>query len=178
MDNASGAAVALAVARALAPHLARFRRGLRLCFFSAEEWALAGSRAWLDRLSEGERGAIALNINLDTVAGDASLTALTSDFPALAPFVHEAAAAAGTIVATYAPMMANSDHYNFARHGIPALRLVAGFERPESSVRHILTGGDTRDKVAPAELRGAARLAAALAWRALTAARELMQGLR
>lgn len=178
MDNASGAAVALAVSRALAPHVTRFRRGLRLCLFSAEEWALAGSRAWIERMSESERSAMALNINLDTVGGDARLTALTSDFPALAPFAHDAAAAAGMTVGTYSPMMANSDHYNFARHGVPALRLVAGFERPESNVRHILTGGDTRDKVAPAELQGAGRLAAALAWRALTLTHDAVRGLR
>src|ERR1043166_748324 len=39
MDNASGVAVALAVTRALAPLAAQCRRGLRLCLFSAEEWA-------------------------------------------------------------------------------------------------------------------------------------------
>jgi Zn-dependent M28 family amino/carboxypeptidase len=64
-------------------------------------------------------------------------------------------------------MMANSDHYSFARRGIPALRLVAGFGRPESNVRHILTRGDTRDKVAPAELENAVCVATALVWRAL-----------
>jgi aminopeptidase YwaD len=44
MDNATGVAVALAVARALAPHIAECERGLRVCLFSAEEWALAGSK--------------------------------------------------------------------------------------------------------------------------------------
>lgn len=178
MDNASGMAVALAVARALAPHLPRLRRGLRLCFFSAEEWALAGSREWLGRMSDAERRALALDINLDTVAGDARLTALTSEFPALEAFAREAAATAERSLGTYAPMMANSDHYNFARHGVPALRLVAGFGESGSNVRHILTAGDTRDKVTAAELRGAGRLAAALAWRALSAAPETLEALR
>ena len=178
MDNGSGMAVALAVARALAPYVGACRRGLKLVFFSAEEWALAGSRAWLDRMGEAERRQLALNINLDTVAGDARLTALTSEFAGLPAFVREAAAAAGTSVGTHAPMMSNSDHYNFARHGVPALRLVAGFGEPGSNVRHILTGGDTRDKVAPAELRGAGRLAAALVWRGLTATSETLEALR
>jgi len=178
MDNASGMAVALGVARALAPHVARLQCGFKLCFFSAEEWALAGSRAWLDRMTDGERRALALNINLDTVGGDARLTALTSEFAGLPGFVREAAATAGMSVGTHAPMMANSDHYNFARHGVPALRLVAGFEQPGSNVRHILTGGDTRDKVALAELRSAGTLAAALAWRSLAAAPEILQALR
>jgi Zn-dependent M28 family amino/carboxypeptidase len=178
MDNASGAAVVLAVARAFAPAMAGMRRGLKVCLFSAEEWALAGSRAWLDRMSAAERSAVALNVNLDTVAGDGRLTALTSEFPALGKFVQESAAAVGMPVGIHLPMMANSDHFNFARHGVPALRLVAGFERPECNVRHILTGADTRDKVAPGELQDAARLAAALVWRGLTAADEELQRLK
>lgn len=178
LDNASGVAVALAVARALAPHLARLPRGLKVCLFSAEEWALAGSRCYLERMSTVERNAIVLNVNLDTVAGDARLTALTSEFPALDTFVREAAASVGMAVGIHRPMMANSDHFNFARHGIPALRLVAGFDRPDSNVRHILTAADTRDKVAPEELKSAALLAAALVWRALNATDEELVRLR
>src|SRR6185436_18329003 len=37
MDNATGVAVALAVTRALAPHVKDCEQGLRLCLFSAEE---------------------------------------------------------------------------------------------------------------------------------------------
>jgi Zn-dependent M28 family amino/carboxypeptidase len=178
MDNATGVAVVLAVARAFAPLLANCRRGLRVCLFSAEEWALAGSREYLDRMAPAERAAIALDLNLDTVGGDAHLTALTSEFPRLETFVRETAAAAGIPVGTYTPLMGNSDHYNFARHGIPALRLVAGFDRPDCNIRHILTRGDTRDKVAPGEMENAARLTAALLARALTARDDEMAGLK
>src|SRR6266404_6262810 len=38
MDNGTGLAAVLAVARALAPQVANFRRGLRVMFFSVEEW--------------------------------------------------------------------------------------------------------------------------------------------
>jgi len=178
MDNATGVAVVFAVARAFAPLLANCRRGLRVCLFSAEEWALAGSREYLDRMSPSERAAIALNLNLDTVGGDAHLTALTSEFPRLETFVRATAAAAGMTVGTYAPLMGNSDHFNFARHGIPALRLVAGFDRPDCNIKHILTRGDTREKVAPGEMEDAARLTAALLARALTASDEEMTDLR
>ena len=178
MDNATGVAVVLAVARALAPLIADCRRGLKVCLFSAEEWALAGSREYLDRMSEYERNSIALNINLDTVGGDARLTALTSEFPCLEAFVRNAAATVGIALDTYAPMMPNSDHYNFARHAIPALRLVAGFNRPECNVKYILTRGDTRDNVKLAELQSAAALTATLLLRALTAGDEAMAALR
>ena len=124
------------------------------------------------------RDAIALNINLDTVGGDDQLTALTSEFPPLDPFVRDTAAAAGFSLGTYAPMMANSDHFNFARHGIPAFRLVAGFDRPQSNIQHILTRGDTREKVVPAELAAAAQMTATLLARALSASDEELADLK
>ena len=167
MDNASGVAVALAVARALAPHRTRFRRGFRLALFSAEEWALTGSRVYLAGLPDHERTRMVLNVNLDSVGGGGRLTALCSGFAGLAGFVQRATEAAGTPVATYMPLMTNSDHANFAAHGIPALRLVAGFDDPASNLRHVLTAADTRDKVSTNELRGAAVAATALTWAGL-----------
>jgi aminopeptidase YwaD len=178
MDNATGVAVALAVTRALAPFIAECGRSLKLCLFSAEEWALAGSREYLERMTPEARDRIAINVNLDTVGGDDHLTALTSEFPALDAFVLTAAASAEIELATYRPLMQNSDHYNFAHWGIPALRLVAGFNRPTANVRHILTAADTRDKVAFPQLLTAAKLTAALLWQALTASDAQMTLLR
>ena len=65
--------------------------------------------------------------------------------------------------------MPNSDHANFARRGIPALRLVAGFDEPDSRLRYLLTPGDTLDKIAPSELKLAALLTAEIVLKALTA---------
>lgn len=178
MDNASGVAVALAVARALAPYAAQFRRGLRLALFSAEEWALTGSRTYLDGLAQGERDAIALNVNLDSVAGASRLTALCSGFPALGGFVRDVSARAGLPMGAHMPLMENSDHANFAARGIPALRLVAGFDEPGSNLRHVLTAADTRDKVAVSELRVSSLAAAALVWEGLTASSEALARLR
>lgn len=178
MDNASGVAVALAVTRALAPHAAKFRRGLRLALFSAEEWALTGSQAYVEGLTPAERDGIALNVNLDSVAGAAGLTALCSGFPALGAWVRQVSAASGSPAGVYLPPMENSDHANFAANGIPALRLVAGFDEPASNLRHVLTAADTRDKVCDGELRLASLSAAALTWAALTAPGCEMVGLR
>lgn len=168
MDNGTGVAVALAIARAFAGRMNEAARGLRVCLFSAEEWALAGSQQYLENMAATERKSIALNVNLDTVAGDDRLTALTSDFPRLDAFMRAFAADESIDLGTYLPTMSNSDHYNFAQHGIPALRLVAGFDRPQSNIRYILTRGDTRDKVKRADLDEAARIAAMLVWRGLT----------
>ena len=178
MDNATGVAAALAIARAIAPHMTSSARGLRVSLFSAEEWALAGSKAYLARLPTHERDAIALNVNLDTVAGDDRLTALTTEFERLDAWVRRVSDEARLDIGTYLPTMSNSDHFNFAQHGIPALRLVAGFDNPDSNIRYILTRGDTRDRVGRADLTSAARSAATLVWRALTATEAELAALR
>jgi aminopeptidase YwaD len=162
IDNATGVAAALAVTRAVAGHIAPLRRGLRLAFFSVEEWALIGSAQYVAGLGPRERDAIALNVNLDSVAGGASLTAMTSGFAALEPFLLEVAAANGHTLRCVRPLMMNSDHGNFALAGIPAFRLVAGYDDPRANVRYVLTPSDTRDKVDPAELAAAAELSAAV----------------
>lgn len=163
LDNATGVVVALAAARALAPRVSAATHGLRVCLFSAEEWALAGSRQYLASMAPAERETLALDINLDTVAGAKSLTALISDFPALAPFVADAAETSGVPMGTYLPLMPNSDHANFAQHGIPALRLVAGFGQEDSRVNYILSGGDLPEVVEETELRRALKATCAMA---------------
>ena len=178
IDNASGVAVALAVARAAAPHLAGFRRGLSLCLFSVEEWALTGSRLYVDALGPPERDRIALNVNLGSVGGSAVLTALTSDFPHLDGFVRQVAHRCGQPIGVHWPLMSNSDHANFVRAGIPALRLVAGFDDPASNLRYVLTPADTRDKVSAAELGTAAAAGTALVIAACDAPAETMRRLR
>jgi aminopeptidase YwaD len=162
MDNASGVATALAVIRTIASLVQGWRRGVRLAFFSAEEWALTGSARYVASLSEVEKRRIALNINLDTVAGGERLTALTSGFGGLEPFLLETAEANGHALRCVRPLQMNSDHANFALAGIPAVRVVAGYDNPSANVRLVLTPGDLRDKVTEAELIKAAQLTAAL----------------
>ena len=169
IDNATGVAVALGLARLLAPHVRQCPRGLRVCLFSAEEWGLVGSRIWLEQMEEAERRSMVININLDSVGGASGLTALTSGFERLDAWVKDTAARAGLPIATCLPLMPNSDHANFAAHGIPALRLIAGFNAPDSNLRLLLTAADTRHKVRPGELDEALRLARVLTWQALNA---------
>jgi aminopeptidase YwaD len=169
IDNATGVAVALALARVMAPHVAACPRGLRICLFGAEEWGLVGSRLWLARMDEAARRRMVINLNLDSVGGASELTALTSGFEGLDAWVKDSAARAGLPIGTHLPLMTNSDHANFAAHGIPALRLIAGFNVPDSNLRYLLTAADTRNKVRAAELDGARALATALTWQALTA---------
>jgi Zn-dependent M28 family amino/carboxypeptidase len=162
MDNASGLATVLAAIRALAPHIGEFRRGVRLAFFSVEEWALTGSAQYVQNLNADERLRIALNVNLDSVGGSPNLAALTSGFAGVEPFLHGVAETSGIALRTVRPLMQNSDHANFALAGIPAIRLVAGFDDHGANLRFVLTPADTRDKVAAGELERSAVLATAI----------------
>jgi len=161
IDNGTGVAAALAIARSFAA-IAPLRRGLRVIFFTIEEWGLLGSRAYVDQLTEAERRRIALVVNLDSLVGGSRLTALISEFVDLERWVREVS---GEMPA-YFPMMANSDHYNFARHGIPALRLVSGFDEPESDLRYLLTSGDTLDRINRDEFVAATEIAARVVYEA------------
>jgi hypothetical protein len=167
MDNGTGLAVVLAAARALASERNRFKRGLRVALFNAEEWALTGSRIYANELGAAERDAIALNVNLDSVAGHPRLAALTSGFAGTEPFLTETAARLGLDLRLFRPLMTNSDHANFAAVGVPAFRLVAGFDDPGSNLRHVLTPADTIDKVAPSEMKTAALFTTAVVARLL-----------
>ena len=162
IDNATGLAATLSIAEAMAPQMARMKRGLRIALFTVEEWALAGSANYVGGLSDAERSAIKLNVNLDSIAGSAHVTALTSGLEKLEQWLLDRAEAHGHAIGVHRPLMANSDHYNFARHGVPAIRLVAGFGEPDSELRYVLTPRDTRDRVKPEDLRNATALAAAL----------------
>ena len=168
LDNATGVVSAMAVLRAFGPFVPRLARGLRVILFTAEESGLLGSRLYTETLSETERRRIGLVINLDTIAGSPRMTCLTSGFQELDSFVRTAAADGGLDLRCYLPLMRNSDHFNFAQSGIPAMRLVAGFDEPSAGARFLLTEGDRRDKVASSELERGALAAGALIWAALT----------
>lgn len=122
---------------------------------------MTGSARYVAGLSHEERERIALNVNLDTIAGGKRLAALISGLEVLEPFLLQTAEAGRRKLRCVRPLQMNSDHANFALAGIPAFRLVAGYDEPDANVRFVLTPADLRDKVAEAELIKAAQLTAA-----------------
>ena len=113
-------------------------------------------------MPESERRSLVFNVNLDSVAGAPRLAALTSGIASAESVVGSVNAAHGLGIRVHRPFMGNSDHANFIRAGIPALRLCCGLDEPGSNLRFLLTPGDTADKVDPAELKAAAAAASAL----------------
>jgi aminopeptidase YwaD len=167
LDNATGVVAAIAIFESFRPFVSKLRRGLRLVLFTAEETGLMGSRLYLQSLDESEQRKIAVVINLDTLAGSPRLTCLTSGFDELQSFISETCTAMGVHLACHRPLLRNSDHFNFFQRGIPAMRLVAGFDELESGARFLLTEADTRERVSIDELMLATTAAGALVWSAL-----------
>lgn len=162
IDNASGCAVAMEIAAMAAAGGLSGGHGLRVLFFSIEEWGLLASKAYVEAMSEAERERMALVVNLDSVAGDDRLTAMISGYDHLREIVANAAAATGLAVGIHEPLVRNSDHFNFAAAGIPAMRLIAGFENMSSNLRHVLTSADRAELVETRQLENACRVAATL----------------
>jgi aminopeptidase YwaD len=168
LDNATGVAAAITIFESFAPFVARLRRGLRLMLFTAEESRLMGSRFLLQSLPDSEQRKMSVVLNLDTLCGSSNLTCLVSGFAELQNFVSRSCSTMGVDeLPCYLPLMRNSDHFNFAQRGIPAIRLVAGFDEPKAGARFLLTEVDTRERVSLDELRRATITAGVLAWSAL-----------
>ena len=156
MDNGTGLAAVLAVVAELAPRAAEFECGLRVGLFTVEEWALTGSADYVDGLSVDRSCGAPAQPEPRFRGRQPEPDGPDQRLPGAGGLAARARGRASRPSwALHRPLMANSDHYNFARAGVPAARLVAGFDEPESNLRYVLTPADTRDKVRASELAGA-----------------------
>ncbi|GAC1419031.1 MAG: M28 family metallopeptidase [Candidatus Velthaea sp.] len=163
LDNATGVAAVLAIARALAPGAAAQRRGLRVMLFTFEEWGLYGSSLYVNGLSPQERAKISFVVNLDTIVGSPRLSALISEMNDVGDFIAHTTAGAALPVDLVQPVLGNSDHYNFFLGGIPSFRLIAGYEDENAATRFLLTPADTRALVDLAQLAVSTAIAGTIA---------------
>jgi Zn-dependent M28 family amino/carboxypeptidase len=134
IDNATGCAQLLAIARALAAQPERPRRSILFAFVAAEEQGLLGSR-WFAEHPTFPPGKIAANVNLDAgnVFGPtADVTYIGYGKSSLDAVIEAAAAAQGRrVVGDTMPdrgFFYRSDQFNFARIGVPALYIDGGKE--------------------------------------------------
>ena len=134
VDNASGVATLLAIARAYTRLPQAPRRTVMFASVAAEEQGLLGSE-YLAKHPPVPAGFIAANINMDSV----NIWGKTSDVPfiglgksELDAVVAEMAAAQGRKVVPDAfpdrGAFYRSDQFNFARIGVPAVKLGSGIE--------------------------------------------------
>lgn len=141
VDNASGCAALLEIARAFAEAPARPPRSILFAWVTAEEGGLRGSEHFAQHPTF-PRERIVANLNLDGIPLDGDPTqivALGWDRSTLRPLVESTAISMGMSVAPDRDprqgYFFRSDHFNFAKIGVPALSLNAGFAyygKPES----------------------------------------------
>jgi Zn-dependent M28 family amino/carboxypeptidase len=134
MDNASGSAVLLDVARSLKQQPEKMKRSLLFVFVTGEEKGLLGSKYFTAHPTV-PAGSMVANINIDMFLPIVPLKVLTvyglqeSD---LGEMVTEVAKARGVRVQADPEPLRNSfirsDQYNFIRHGIPALAMKVGYD--------------------------------------------------
>ncbi|GFG50711.1 hypothetical protein CQY20_17795 [Mycolicibacterium agri] len=159
IDNASGVIGVLETCRRLAPIAASLRRGIRVALFTVEEWGLQGSRRYLQDLDPRERQRITAAINLDSIVGHPRLCALTGGDESMEKLLRHVSITTGPVIRPVRVHARNSDHYNFAAEGIPAMRLIAGYDYPDSQTRFVLTSADRMDLVDIDQLQHAATAA-------------------
>jgi len=131
-DNASGVAAILGAAQALT-HLPRPARSIVLIATTAEESGLLGSQGYVQRpLIPLARTAAVLNLDVTNVRGATrDIGGLGMDRSTLGP-VFEAAAHAESLTVQSQPDVRGSffrsDHFPFARAGVPALSIKPGID--------------------------------------------------
>jgi hypothetical protein len=155
-DNASGTAVLLGVARALAQSDIPLARSVLFVSFSGEEQGLLGSKLYVARPVRPMKTTIAM-INVDHAGiGNGRLTVGVTGL--LKPIAIEAGRRAGVgeklDVFGFFP---GGDHVPFAEAGVPTITVVSGGVHP-----HFHQPSDTADTVRPDILEGVARYVLAL----------------
>lgn len=159
-DNGSGSATILEIAEAMANGKGKLQNTVRFAFWSAEEFGLLGSRAYVDELKAqrpAELARIALNLNFDMVGSpnygrfiyDGDNTA----FP-VGPGAAEGPDGSGEIERVFqdlfasqglasaaTPFSGRSDYGPFITEGIPAGGLFTGAEGLKSAAQEKAFGG-------------------------------------
>lgn len=131
-DNASGTAAMLAAAQALARG-PRPARSILFVATTAEERGLLGAEAYVrDPLVPLASTAAVLNLDAMNVRGRTrDISALGADRSTLGPAFAAAARAESLVVTTEPDVRGSffrSDHFPFARAGVPALSFESGFD--------------------------------------------------
>ena len=119
-DNASGPAIAIEVARALAAHRSELRRSVVFVAFSGEEQGFLGSEAYIARMSAspGRVESLVAMLNLDVIGCCGDTLQASSESKALQDRVS--AAAQRNNVPFRGISGGGSDQQSFAKRGVPS----------------------------------------------------------
>lgn len=155
-DNASGPAVAIEVARALAAERSTLTHSVVFAAFAGEEEGYFGSEAYLTQTATlpGRAESLIAMINLDVIGCCGDTLMVSNDSPDLQRRVRDAASSLGVSTESI-PGGGGSDHASFTRRRVPAV-----FMGWSDYILHVY--GDTADKVEPARLKKAGDIVTAV----------------
>lgn len=144
IDNGSGVAVMMEVARVFAQNKTKLDRNLAFVAFTGEEIGLIGSNYMANNCPFPIDGLTYLN--LDMVGGIPNIIRCATDqsFTDLNERMRQAGIKVGADLKLSGPAMGGSDHYPFYLKGIPAVFVIAA-----NGVEAYHVPEDTIDKVSP-----------------------------
>jgi len=174
MDNLSGTAVTLEMARVFKPLEGRLRRGIRFICFGCEELGVTGSTCYVaDHLDEMKKTAIMVNLELGGLAykdGMKHAAFTVYQPPEMKDWLKAFLEEIKYPTSVNEGMSAASDHWPFVMQGVPAIYL-----HEEPSMRQLVEGrgwghttADYLDKVDPRNLHEGAMVLARLLLRLAT----------
>lgn len=179
MDNLSGAAVTLELARILKSYESKFKRGIRFICFACEEIGVTGSTCYVaGHLDQTKSTAIMVNLELGGLAykdGMKHAAFTVYQPPKMKQWIKDFLEDVAYPTSIRAGMSAASDHWPFVMQGIPAI-----YMHEEPSMRQLVQGrgwghttADYMDKVDPRNLQEGTMLMARLLLRLATQTKKI-----
>jgi Zn-dependent M28 family amino/carboxypeptidase len=164
VDDASGMAIVMELARVFAPLAGRLRRTVRFEAYAAEELGVLGSTTYVNAMSHAEIRAVDFMLNLDGGALGSGRGLSLQGLDELRPLMANFGLEMGYPLILNDRVGTASDHFPYWLRGVPAASMFA--RRPAGQGRGFgHTMADTLDKVNEVELRESAMVAARLTLR-------------
>jgi aminopeptidase YwaD len=174
MDNLSGTAVTLELARLFKSYEEKFKRGIRFICFGCEEIGVTGSTCYVaDHVEDMDKAAIMVNLELGGLSykhGMKHAAFTVYQPPEMEEWIDRFLEDVAYPTKVEKGMSAASDHWPFVMQGVPAI-----YMHEEPSMRRLVEGrgwghttADFMDKVDPRNLQEGTMLMARLLLRLAT----------
>lgn len=161
VDDASGTALVMELARVFAPLAGQLRRTLRFETYAAEELGVFGSTTYINATSDADLAPVDFMLNLDGGALGSGRGLALQGLDELRPLFAGFTRQMGYPLELSNRISTASDHFPYFLRGVPVASMFA--RRPPGLGRGFgHTAADTLDKVDEVELRESAMVAARL----------------
>ena len=161
VDDASGTALVMELARAFAPLAGKLQRTVRFETYAAEELGVYGSTRYISSMSDADLTGVDFMLNLDSAALGSGRALALQGLDELRPLFCKFTREMGYPLELTNGVGTASDHFPYFLRSVPVASMFA--RRPPGLGRGFgHTSADTLDKVSEVELRESAMVAARL----------------